>query len=292
MIKKITAKTVIHKHGKAFPVMHDVNPYRGCTIGCRYCFAQYSHYYIGLEDFFRDIIVKTNTPECLDRELSKMHGSKYQIKIGGVTDAYQPLEKKTTLMPDILAAFKKHRIPIFLSTKSDLILRDFELIRQLAEVTSVDLAVSISCYDESNAKLIEPGATSPKNRLEALSKFNGIVRSTSVLNMPIIPYISDSLEELEALFQITSELEIDNMVSYPLSLRSAKVKQRFFKLVERYFPNVAIDFVKMYLNSSSPGPEYGRDLTIRIESLRAKYQLYDTYTPLETKKLDEQLNLF
>ena len=292
MIKETLAKKVIHKHNKAFPVMLDLNPYRGCTIGCKYCFAQYSHYYVGLDNFFRDIIVKTNAAERLDIELYKKKKRKEQIKIGCVTDAYQPIEKKYLLMPEILKIFKKYRVPVFLSTKSDLILRDFELIKQLAKVTSVDIAVSISCFNEKNAKIFEPSAPSPKKRIEAISKFTSFCRSVSVLNMPVIPYISDSYKEFDELFALSKKSKIDNLVSYPLHLRSAKVKNNIFELVKKHFPEKANKFIELYKNSSSPSKEYGADLYKKIFSLRNKYNLFDNFVPISEEKPPTQLTLF
>lgn len=292
MIKEIQAKTVIHKHNKAFPVMLDLNPYRGCTIGCKYCFAQYSHYYIGLDNFFKDIIVKKNVTQCLDYELYKKQKRKQQIKIGGVTDAYQPIEKKYLLMPEILKVFQKYKVPIFLSTKSDLILRDFELIKQLSEVTDVDIAVSVSSFDEKTAKIIEPGASAPAKRIEALAEFKGICRSISVLNMPVIPYISDSYDELDAIFAISKELDIDNVVSYPLHLRNKKVKYNFIEIIRKHFPEKAEKFIDLYQNSSTPDSEYQNNLNKRINSLREKHQLFDSFTPLNEEKVAEQLKLF
>ncbi len=89
MIKKITAKKVLTYHQNPFPTNWDVNPYRGCTIECKYCFAHYTHQYLGSENFFKDIYVKTDIAEQLDRELSKKSWQGYQIKIGGTTDIYQ-----------------------------------------------------------------------------------------------------------------------------------------------------------------------------------------------------------
>jgi len=292
MIKEIQAKTVIHKHDKAFPVMLDLNPYRGCTIGCKYCFAQYSHYYIGLDNFFRDILVKTNAAQCLDLELHKKRKQKEQIKIGGVTDAYQPIEKKYFLMPEILKVFRKYRVPIFLSTKSDLVLRDFELIKQLAQVTAVDIAVSISSINEKTAKIFEPGASVPAKRIETLAKFSGLCRSVSVLNMPVIPYISDSYEELDKIFELSKNSKADYLVSYPLHLRNPKVKNNFFELVKKHFPKPAHKFIALYRNSSTPDEEYISGLYEKIFLLRNKYNLFDNYIPLSKEKTTEQLKLF
>lgn len=292
MIKEIHSKSAIHKHEKAFPVLHDLNPYRGCTIGCKYCFARYSHSYLSLNNFFKDIIVKTNIAERLDFELYKKHKNKEQIKIGGITDAYQGAEKKYKLMPDILKIFRKYKVPIFISTKSDLILRDIDLIRELAQVTSVDIAVSISCFDEKNAKIFEPGATNPKKRIELLADFSGICRSVLVLNMPIIPYISDSYEELDMIFKLSKKSKVDNIISYALHLRNENVKKNIFELVQTNFPEKFKDFSLLYQNNSSPNNEYISGLNSKINSLRKKYQIFDNYTPVMPKSKPYQLQLF
>ena len=114
-------------------------------------------------------------------------------------------------------------------------MRDFELIKKLVQVTKVDIAVSISCFDEKNPKIFESGATAPAKRIEAISKFSFFCRSVSALNMPIIPYISDSYTELENIFALSKKSNINNLVSFPLHLRSAKVKNTIFELVKKHF---------------------------------------------------------
>ena len=195
-------------------------------------------------------------------------------------------------MPDILKVFHRYKVPVFLSTKSDLILRDFELIKKLSQVTTIDIAVSISCFDDKNARIFEPGASAPSKRIEAISKFTPFCRSVSVLNMSVMPYISDSYEELEEMFALSKKMKINNLVSYPLHLRSAKVKNLIFELVWKHFPDIATKFVSLYKNFSSPNKEYGASLYEKIFALRKKYELYDYFVPLKDEKIGEQLNLF
>lgn len=156
MITEIVSKKVLTYHKTGFPTNWDVNPYRGCTIGCKYCFAQYSHKYLGLNSFSKDILVKTNIAECLEKELGKRSWKREQIKIGGTTDLYQHSEKKYELLPKIYDVVKKYKTPIFIQTKSTLILRDYEIIKELSKITRVDIATSISTFDESIRKVIEP----------------------------------------------------------------------------------------------------------------------------------------
>lgn len=156
MIKEVVAKSILTKHEHEFPTLWDANPYRGCTIGCKYCFAQYSHQYLGLENFFKDIIVKINVAEQLHKDFCKKSWQYDQIKLGGITDIYQHAESKYELLPKVIDVLKKHRNPVFIQTKSTLILRDFELIKELANYTTVDIATSISTFDESYRMKIEP----------------------------------------------------------------------------------------------------------------------------------------
>lgn len=219
MIHETLAKSALSRHDHEFPTVWDVNPYRGCTIGCRYCFAQYSHEYLGLPDFFRDIVVKNNIAEQLFIELRKKTWRGEHIKLGGISDIYQHAEKKYELLPKLIDILKKSRNPVFIQTKSTLILRDFELIKELAKYTTVDIATSISTFDESVRKIIEPGAPSALERMEMLHSFSSVCRKTIVSFMPVIPLLSDTNENLDTAFRLTKEFDIDTIIAYPLHLR-------------------------------------------------------------------------
>ena len=148
MIKEISAKSALHYHEQTFATNWDVNVYRGCGHGCVYCFARYSHRYLGDADFFHDIYVKTNIAENLDREFSRRNWTREPVNVGGVTDAYQPAEEKYCLMPDVIRVFIKHRNPLVIVTKSVLPLRDIALIGELAKLAEVAVLVSVSTLDE------------------------------------------------------------------------------------------------------------------------------------------------
>ena len=290
MIREIESKKVLTYHPHAFPTNWDLNPYRGCTIGCKYCFAQYSHKYVGLENFFRDILVKTNVAERLDAEMSRKSWKHDQIKIGGTTDLYQHAEKRYELLPKIYDVVKKHRNPIFIQTKSNLILRDFELIKELAKVTTVDIATSITSFDESVRKVIEPGGASSLERMEMLAKFRGIARKTVVGFMPIIPLISDSDENLDTAFRLTKEFGLNNIVTSILFLRG-EGKAQFQRVVEANFPSISSDFARLY-HYSTVNAEYETKLYEKIAILREKHQLFDRYEPIERMPDALQLSLF
>ena len=127
MLREISCKSAVNKVG-GMPYSMDLNIYRGCGHGCRYCFALYSHDYLEAGDFYRDIFVKKNVVEVLERELRNPKVNCGVINIGGVTDSYQPAEAEKRLMPEIWRLMIRHKTPVCISTKSDLILRDIDLI--------------------------------------------------------------------------------------------------------------------------------------------------------------------
>jgi len=290
MIQEICAKTVLTGHNGAFPTLWDMNPYRGCTIGCKYCFAQYSHVYLGLPDFFKDIVVKTNVAEQLHRELKKKSWAKEQIKLGGISDIYQHTEKKYALLPMVFDVLKKAKNPVFIQTKSILIYRDMEIIKELAKVTTVDISASISTFDEKIRKIIEPGAASTLARMEMLRDFKAFCRKTVVAFMPIIPLISDDDLNLDTAFRLTKEFDLETIIAYPLHLRNT-TKKSFLDLIQAKFPEVYPDFVRLY-RTSNLNESYTKNLFRKIELLRQKYQLYDAYEPIPKTKDIEQLRLF
>ena len=290
MVKEVIAKTVLSKHEQGFPTLWDLNPYRGCTIGCKYCFAQYSHKYLGLNDFFTQIIAKKNVAEQLNIELRKKSWQKEQIKLGGISDIYQHSEKKYELLPQIYDVLKKNKTPIFIQTKSTLILRDFEIIKELARYTVVDISTSINTFDENIRKIIEPGAPSSLERMEMLRKFNKICRTTIVSFMPIIPYISDDIKNMDTTFRLTKEFDIDVIVAYPLHLENSN-KNGFFELIKSKFPEIFPEFKTLYKNSNVDA-DYSEKLFQKISFLRSKYQLFNSYSPVSKPKQDIQLSLF
>ena len=290
MITEILSKKVLTYHDDGFPTNWDVNPYRGCTIGCKYCFAQYSHKYLGLENFNKDILVKTNVAECLEKELSKRSWKNEHIKIGGTTDLYQHSEKKYELLPKIYDVIKKHKTPIFIQTKSTLILRDYEIIKELSKITTVDIATSISTFDESVRKVIEPGAASALERMEMLRTFSEICHSTTVGFMPIIPLLSDTDENLDTAFRLTKEFGLDNIVTSFLFLRG-DVKPKFMKTIQSHFPEIYPDFSKLYSGANVENA-YMEKISRKLHALRRKYELYGVYRPVEPPKPSIQLSLF
>jgi len=218
--KSITCKTALNRiKSNYLPYHWDLNIYRGCVHRCRYCYALYSHNYLNSGDFFGTIYVKENIVEALEKQLASRAWKHETINLGGVTDSYQPIEKVKAFMPDILRLLIKYRTPVSISTKSTLLIRDKELYMELAETAGAHVAISVTTFDEELRKKIEPGSFSTVDRFNVLHSFKGTKVMTGVLMMPILPYLTDSKENLQALFKAAQEEKADYVVPGLLNLR-------------------------------------------------------------------------
>jgi DNA repair photolyase len=154
----------------------------------------------------------------------------------------------------------------------------------------VDIATSISTFDESVRKVIEPGAASTLERLEMLRTFSGICHSTTVGFMPIIPLLSDTDENLDTAFRLTKEFGLDNIITNFLFLRG-DVKSKFMKTIQTHFHEIYYEFSKLY-NGSTVDNQYMDKTSMKINTLRRKYELFDVFRPVELPKSAIQLSLF
>src|SRR5436190_15319098 len=173
---EVTARSAINRVPEAsrMPFRWTINPYRGCSHGCRYCFARKSHTYLDLDaghDFDTKIVVKVNAPERVRAELAAPRWRGEHIAMGTNVDCYQRAEGRYRLMPGILAALRDAANPFSILTKGTLILRDADLLEEAAGVTDVGLAVSVGCTDEDLWRVLEPGTPSPRRRLEVCAAF-------------------------------------------------------------------------------------------------------------------------
>jgi len=158
----------------------------------------YTHTYLNDNNYFDTVYYKKNITRMLEKKLSSSKWEREVINIGGITDSYQPIEEKLQLTRSVLEVMLKYKNPIIISTKSDLILRDIDLIKKLSEVAVVNIACTVTILDENIRTVLEPGACSSKARLKALKRIkeetNAIV---GIHMMPIIPYLSSSIDNLE-----------------------------------------------------------------------------------------------
>jgi DNA repair photolyase len=171
-----------------------INPYRGCEHGCIYCFARPNHEYLGLSaglDFETKILVKEDAPQLLRRELSSPRWEPQIIAISGVTDAYQPIERRLQLTRRCLEVLVEYRNPVVIITKSDLVVRDLDLLKELAKIDGILVFVSVTSLDPELAREIEPRASQPAKRLAAISALADAGVPVGSLIAPVIPGLTD-----------------------------------------------------------------------------------------------------
>ena len=194
-------------------------------------------------------------------------------------------------MPRVIKSFIARRNPLVIGTKSTLILRDIELIKELSKVAEVSVIISVSTLDEDKRKFIEPDAAPTIERLRMLKKFEDIGCKTSVLFMPIIPYISDDIENLDEIFKITKKYNLGSINAWPLHLRG-NTKKVFYDFLREHFPDLLPKYYKLY-KKGNVSKEYSIELHKRIFELRNKYQLFSSYKPTKAVGVKEvQLSLF
>lgn len=201
------ARSVITRNASPdIPFDRSLNPYRGCEHGCVYCFARPTHAYLGLSpglDFESRLFAKPDARQLLEKELSKPGYVPRTLAIGTNTDPYQPIERQYQLMRGILEVLCRMGHPVSIVTKSALVMRDIDLLAQMAERGLVCVALSVTTLDAKLARTMEPRASAPYKRLEAMRQLSAAGIPVSVMVAPIIPAMNDS--EIEAILEAAYE---------------------------------------------------------------------------------------
>jgi DNA repair photolyase len=280
-----TCQTACHKLKRKMPYSWDLNIYRGCEHGCIYCYAIYSHQYLNSDDYFGSIQVKTNIVAALEKQLSSDSWNREVINIGGVTDSYQPCEATYRLMPDILKLLIKYKTPCIISTKSDLVLRDYDLIDALSKITYVNVAATITCMDENMRRKIEPKAIKSKKRFTMLKEFSKTNCSTGLHFMPIIPYLTDSIENVDALYQHAKEANVDYVLPGTLYLRG-KTRPYFFSFIKANYQKQYPILKQLYAKGGA-SKAYKDKLYVMVNEMKNKYGLSSSYSKPMREKLDQ-----
>lgn len=253
-----------------------INPYRGCSHACVYCFARPTHRYLEFDDpgsFDAEVVVKVNVAEVLRVELAKPSWQRSPVALGTNTDPYQRAEGRYRLMPGILEALADSATPVSLLTKGTLLRRDLPLLARMAERGSVDLAMSVAIFDPELQALVEPGTPSAAARLATVRAAREAGLECGVFLMPVLPYLTDSVAHLDAAFAAIAEAGASYVVLSALHLKPG-VKQWYLDWVHAHFPQHDAAYRRLY----APGPyapkDYRRWLAERIEPLLAKHGLH------------------
>jgi DNA repair photolyase len=219
---------------------YTVNPYRGCSHACTYCFARPSHEYLGLgigRDFERRIVVKINAVELLEAELHPARWCGAAIALGTNTDPYQHCEGRFRLTRGILRVLVAHVNPFSIVTKSPLVLRDLDVLVEAASLGLVHCHLSVGTLDEDAWRATEPGTAHPRRRLEAVRRLNEAGVPTGVLVAPVIPSLTDRPEQLRAVVHAALDAGAVSVSAVPLHLRGL-VRDHFLDALDRTHPGL------------------------------------------------------
>ncbi|MBA2346758.1 MAG: radical SAM protein [Solirubrobacterales bacterium] len=255
---EVRAKSALNRVPAAsrMPFRWTVNPYRGCTHACTYCFARPTHTYLGWDagrDFEREIVVKVNAPEVLAAELQKPSWAREHVALGTNTDPYQWVESKYRLMPGIWAALRDARTPASVLTKSPLLLRDLEVMRELASVAPFSANLSIPTLDRAAWRATEPHTPSPRARLEAVAELNRNGIPTGILIAPLMPGINDDPRQVDALLTAAAEAGATGIGGTALHLRG-DVRGVFMDWLRSQRPDLVALYEELYAGGAYAPP--------------------------------------
>jgi DNA repair photolyase len=287
--------------GVRMPFTWTINPYRGCEFACKYCYARYTHEFMELRDgvdFEQKIFVKQHAADLLRQELRQVKPGE-EIAIGTATDPYQPAERRFEVTRAILEEFARHRgLDIGIVTKSNLVLRDIELFQQIAKNNRLFVNITITTLNVDLARKLEPRAPRPDLRLEAMQKLNEAGIAAGVICAPVLPGITDSPRDLEALVMATAQAGGKYIFANSLFLKPCSAAV-FLPFLEKEFPQLVESYRLRYKDRAFLSASYRKRLSQLMARLRQKHGIrsdYDRYSqrahPAAASESSDQMKLF
>src|ERR1700686_3815553 len=286
---------------RQMPFTWTINPYRGCEFGCRYCYARYTHEFMEMRDgmeFEQKIYVKQHAAGLLRHDLRRVKPDE-AIALGTATDPYQPAERRYEVTRGILEEFAQHRgFELGIVTKSNLIVRDLALLKEVAKTNRLSVHITVTTLDVELARILEPRAPRPDLRIDAVRALSQAGLRVGVSCSPVVPGITDSPKDLEAVIRAAAEAGADYVFANPLFLKPCSAAV-FLPFLEQNFPHLAENYRQRYQDRAFLPPVYAKRLSYLIGHLREKYKItrvrrettaYATKWPVQA--FDEQLNLF
>jgi len=268
ILSKVTSK-------RGVPFTHAINPYRGCEFGCRYCYARYTHEFLELrdpEEFERKIYFKQDAAWLLKQELRKLKPGTH-IGIGTATDPYQPLERRQKITRSLLEVFAEvggFRVGII--SKSSLILRDIDVLQEVAKRNQFSAHVTVTTMDTRLARVLEPRAPRPDLRIDAVKQLRRAGLRVGVMCSPLMPGITDSRKSIGAVAKAAAEVDASFFHAGALFLKPCS-QPTFFKFVRENFPALEKSYEMRYGQNAFVSKEYSERVGAIVESLRNEYKL-------------------
>src|SRR6266851_459819 len=265
--------------GRNLPFTWAINPYRGCEFACKYCYARYTHEFMELRDgvdFERKIFVKQHAAELLRQELRRVKPGE-GIAIGTATDPYQPAERRFEVTLAILEELARHSgLEIGIVTKSNLVVRDIEILRRVAENNQLYVNLTVTTVNTDLARILEPRAPRPDLRLEAVRQLNLAGVDAGVICAPVLPEITDRPRDLEALVKAASEAGAKWIFANPLFLKPCSAAV-FLPFLEENFPDLVKLYRARYTDRAFLPKGYGQRLSQLIVAFRRKYGIGEAH---------------
>ena len=288
-MKEIKVKSILNKHKKRddwFLGNYTLNPYAGCPFNCIYCYTRGSKYG---GDRGSEVALKVNAVLLLKRQLKNRvrMGERGFIVVGSAAEPYPSVEKSLKATREILFLLKRYRFPVHICTKSSLILRDLNVLNEINKDAilpddlkelggGVIISFSFSTLNEELASILEPGAPSPIKRLETMKKCSDAGFKVGVINMPVLPFLSDSNEEIESMLKTAKAHGAEYVMFSGLTLygdNPGDCKVVYYQFLEDHFPELAPKYKKLFSGSFAPSKRYQRDLAGRYQEISAKYRV-------------------
>lgn len=286
----IRAKSILSKIKHApdswFGITYNMNLYRGCQHQCIYCDSRSECYQI---DDFSKIQVKENALELLEKEI-KRKKEKGTIGTGSMNDPYMPVEKSQELTRNALKIIKKYRYPVHVLTKSNLVLRDVDLLKEIGKVYGA-VSFTITTTNNKLSKILEPGANTSTERFNAISELNKAGIYTGVLLMPVLPYITDALENIQTMVEMSKKAGAKYIIGWMGMTLRDRQRDYYYQKLETHFPELRKKYEARYGNQYSASAPDGMALynhfkaKCREEKIPVKMDFFKDDKP-------QQLSLF
>jgi DNA repair photolyase len=273
----IAAKSLLNRcvSNRSMPFTWTINPYRGCEFACKYCYARYTHEFMEMRDgleFERKIYVKQHAAGLLRHDLRRVKAGE-SIALGTATDPYQPAERRYEVTRGILEEFSRHRgYELGIVTKSNLVVRDLELLKQAAKSNQISVHVTITTLNTDLARILEPRAPRPDLRLDAVRALAKIGLRVGLSCSPVVPGITDAPKDLDALVKAAADCGADYVFANPLFLKPCSAAV-FLPFLDENFPHLAASYRERYQNRAFLPPAYSKTLSNLVTRLREKYKL-------------------
>ncbi len=291
---EIAARSILNRTKPHMPFQWTINPYRGCEFGCKYCYARYTHEFMEMApaEFEDRIYAKSASAHLLRQELRHIDRSQ-RIAIGTATDPYQPAERRFGRTRAILEVFAQDRgWHVGIVTKSDLVLRDLDLLREISRANVLTVSLTITTLNSKLARLLEPRAPRPDLRLETVRRLCEAGVAVGVMPNPIMPGLTDGERQLDRLAKAARDAGALSFGGGPLFLMPS-AQAVFFPFLEREFPQLAPRYRKLFEKSGYLGRDYKKILGERVQRIRDRYGLASG--PIEYRPevwIEEQGELF